>query len=151
LVLLLTSCGLFEQVQRLGVSSEDGGMVVHYVPCAGEAVMAVRVTTGDPDEGDQVIWEVVQRGPNVLEARGEQIYPVGTVPDEFQESVALAQTPLPDAKAAVEVEVASEGGGTSTLSLTFTPSDLEPGRITTLGGTKDPSTFEADALGTCGD
>jgi hypothetical protein len=47
--------------------------------------------------------------------------------------------------------VASEGGGTSTFSLTFTPSSLKAGRITTLGGTKDPSAFEEDALATCGD
>jgi hypothetical protein len=147
---LLGSCSLLQHVQRLGVSSQEGDLVVHYVPCPGQAVAAVRASLGDPDEGGQVIWEITRApGPSPVEARGEQTYALGSVPDLFRESVSLEETPAPDAEVVVEVGVISERGGTSTLSLTFAPGSLEPGRILTLGGSKDPATYREEALTTC--
>jgi hypothetical protein len=144
----LPACSVLARVQRLGVSSEDDGIAVHYVPCPGEAVTAVRLWLGEPDEGGQVIWEIMPGPSAPLEARGVQTYRVGS-PSGLQETVPITRTPAPDEGVAVQAVVASEGGGTSTLSLSFTQGSLQPGRIFTLGGTKDRAAFEEDALATC--
>jgi len=124
-------------------------MVVHYVPCAGQAVTAVRASLSDPDEGGLVIWEIMQAGPDTFEASGEQRPTRSVHPPDWRSRCPWRRPPPADAEVVVEVEVASEGGGTSTHSLTFNPGSSEPGRFLTLGGSKDPVTNREDALTTC--
>jgi hypothetical protein len=143
LTVLLTGCGLFEQIQRGGVSAGDdgSGILVHHVPCPGETLTGMTLSVGDPEEGGSVIWQVTGSGSGGP-------YPVGTAPPGFTESVPLQQLPPPGAD--LRLEVATEQGAvTRTSSLSFDPGSLQPDRILTLGGEKDPITFERDALETC--
>lgn len=50
----------------------------------------------------------------------------------------------------LHLEVATQQGAlTRTSCLSFEPGSLKSDRIVTLGGEKDPTTFEQDALETC--
>lgn len=140
---LLAGCGLFEQIQRMGVSAGDDGfgILVHHVPCPGETLTGMTLSVGDPEEGGAVIWEVRGTGTGGP-------YPVGTTPPGFTESVPLEQMPPPGTDLTLEVAT-QQGAVTRTSSLSFDPGSLQPDRIFTLGGEKDPTTFERDALETC--
>lgn len=141
-VLVLGSCALLEQVQRVGVSSGDGGagILVHHEPCPGETLTSMTLAIGDPEEGGTVIWQV--RG-----AASGGPYEVGTTPPGMTESVTFTEPP-PDA--GLHLEAATQEGGLSrTYALSFTQAGLSPDRIFTLGGAKDPETFRQDALETC--
>jgi hypothetical protein len=140
---LLAGCGLFEQIQRVGVSAGDdgSGILVHHVPCPGETLTGMTLSVGDPEEGGSVIWEVKGTG-----AGGP--YAAGTTPPGFTESVPLQQLPPPGTDLRLEVAT-QQGAVTRTSSLSFDPGSLRPDRILTLGGEKDPVTFERDALETC--
>jgi hypothetical protein len=142
IAVLLAGCGLFEQIQRIGVSSEDEGstLLVHHVPCPGEALTGITLAAGDPEEGGAVIWQVTGTG-------GGGPYPVGTTPPGFEETVPLREIP-PGTQLTLEVAT-RQGALTRTSTLSFDPASLEPGRTLTLGGTKDPATFERDARETC--
>jgi hypothetical protein len=140
---LVAGCGLFEQIQRVGVSAgEDGsGILVHHVPCPGETLTGMTLSVGDPEEGGTVIWQVTGTGSGGP-------YPVGTAPPGFTESVPLRQ--LPPRGTDLRIEIASQQGAvTRTSSLSFDAASLQSDRIITLGGEKDPVTFERDALETC--
>jgi hypothetical protein len=139
---LLAGCGLVEQIQRIGVSAEDdgSGLLVHHVPCPGEALTGITLTAGDPEEGGAVIWQVTGTGSGGP-------YAVGTTPPGFEETVPLREVP-PATQLTLEVAT-QQGALTRTSSLSFDPASLEPGRILTLGGRKDPATFERDARETC--
>jgi hypothetical protein len=142
IAMLLVGCGLFEQIQRIGVSAEDGGsgLLVHHIACPGEALTGITLAAGDPEEGGAVIWQVTGTGSGGP-------YPVGTAPPGFEETVPLREIP-PGTQLTLEVAT-QQGALTRTSTLSFVPASLEPGRILTLGGTKDLATFERDALETC--
>jgi hypothetical protein len=140
---LLAGCGLFEQIQRIGLSAGDdgSGILVHHVPCPGETLTGMTLSIGDPEEGGTVIWQVTGMGSGGP-------YLAGTALPGFTESVPLQQLPPPGT--ALTLEVATQQGAVSrTSSLSFDPGSLRPDRILTLGGEKDPVTFERDALETC--
>jgi hypothetical protein len=141
--LLLAGCSLFEQIQRMGVSAGDdgSGILVHHVPCPGETLTGMTLSVGDPEEGGAVIWEVRGTGTGGP-------YTVGTTPPGFTESIPLQQLPPPGTDLRLEVAT-QQGAITRTSSLSFAPGSLQPDRILTLGGEKDPTTFERDALETC--
>lgn len=141
-VAVLAGCGVLEQVQRVGVSAgTDGtGILVHHVPCPEETLTGITLALGDPEEGGAILWQVSGAG-------GQGPYTVGQTPPGFTESVPLQQPPE---GAQVTLEIATQHGAvTRTSSLTFDPASLQPDRIFTLGGEKDPATFERDALETC--
>lgn len=142
IAMLLAGCGLFEQIQRIGVSTEGEGpgLLVHHVPCPGEVLTGITLAVGDPEEGGAVLWQVRGTG-------GGGPYPVGTTPPGFEETVLLREIP-PGTQLHLEVAT-RQGALTRTSSLSFDPASLEAGRILTLGGTKDPATFERDARETC--
>jgi hypothetical protein len=139
---VLAGCGVLEQVQRVGVSagSDGSGILVHHVPCPDEILTGITLGLGDPEEGGAVLWQVTGAG-------GRGPYTVGETPPGFTESVPFQEPP---AGAQVTLEIATQQGAvTRTSSLTFDPASLEPDLIFTLGGEKDPATFESDALETC--
>ena len=143
ITVLLAGCGLFEQIQRIGVSAGDdgSGILVHHVPCPGETLTGMTLSVGDPEEGGTVIWQVTGMGSGGP-------YPVGTALPGFTESVPLQQPPPPGTDVTLEVAT-QQGAVTRTSSLSFDPGSLQPDRIVTLGGEKDPITFERDAMETC--
>jgi hypothetical protein len=142
LPLVLGSCTLLEQVQRIGVSTgpDGSGLLVHHQPCEDETLTGITLSVGDPEEGGTVIWQVAGTatgGP----------YEVGTTPPGMTESVAFTHPP---GDAGLHLEIATQDGAlTRTSSLSFSQADLPSDRVFTLGGTKDPETFRRDALETC--
>jgi hypothetical protein len=139
----LSACDLLASIQRLGVSPDETGTVlVHYVPCSGETITRVTVFAGDEETGD-ILWEARgESGP------GTQVFPVGTPPEGLSDT-ALLTGPLPTGvEVTVEIE-ARAGRSTQTTSLGFDPAGLDAGKVFTLGGMKDPATYERDALETC--
>jgi hypothetical protein len=143
-LLLLVGCNLLAQVQRLGITTGDQGVEVRYVLCPGELLTRVAALAGD-DETGAIIWEAT----GTVEGPGVVSFALGAPPEGLSDSVPLQASPPPGSELTVEVG-ASAGGGTSTSSVSFDPGTLRPGEIFTLGGNKDPATFEEDARETCG-
>jgi hypothetical protein len=142
-LILLTGCNLLAQVQRLGITAGDEGVEVRYLLCPGESLSRAAAFAGDEESG-AVIWEAT----GTVEGPGVVSFALGAPPDGLSESVPLQASPPPGSELTVEVVTAS-GGGTSTTSVSFDPGSLRPGEIFTLGGSKDPATFEEDARATC--
>jgi hypothetical protein len=137
-VLLLSSCGLFEQARRVGVSAGGGSeIVVHYVHCPNEVV--TRVTLFSPQA---IVWDIASRPGS-----RDGVFRAGSPPSGFVERVPFREALATDSLTA-RVE-ARRGGITLTSSLGFDPVRLPAGSILTLGGVKDPTIFERDALATC--
>lgn len=142
-LLLLTSCNLLAQVQRLGITAGDQGVEVRYLLCPGESLSRVAALAGDEESG-AVIWEAT----GTVDGPGVVSFALGAPPDGLSDTVPLQASPPPGSELTVEVGT-SAGGGTSTTSVSFDPGSLRPGEIFTLGGSKDPATFEEDARATC--
>jgi hypothetical protein len=155
----LTGCSLFPGAKRLGVSaSPSGGVRVHFVPCPGEVVTKVAYLEGvgggfsaetgndqpadDPDDDEILRWLAV--APSGSE---ERTFDIGVTPPGFAEELPLDQDPR--TVSAPAAFVAYRGREIGSLEIGFDVDDLERGSILTLGGRKDPATFEREALESC--
>ncbi len=137
LVLALTACDRISADDRIGVTSgEDGSVQIVYQGCDSTRLAAVALYDGnDPAVGgdEEILWEIRSE-----DGGGGGVFTVGSQPEGFVETVAF-QGELTDRMiAAVEIE---DAVGTS---ISFVPTDLEPGMV--WSGSDSPSNVPADAF-----
>jgi hypothetical protein len=133
-------------MDRIGVTRTRSGEIdIRYVPCEGEAVLAVGLETSDKGftKSTGRLWAITSEGGSKRES-----YPVGAVPHGFIEELPLRHLPDANVPLAATLESSSDGR----FVFNFRQSDIFVNQILTRGRVlKSETDFEASAEKSCDD
>lgn len=137
-VFAMTACDQFSTFERLGVSLDGRGSVqIHYLTCGYERLVAVKLFDANEqgEEDDELVWEIRSEA-----GADGGVFPVGSRPPGFMETVELDGSSPPDDRLIAAVEIADSVGA----AVVFTLADLEAGSVWITG--KPDSNIDAEAF-----